>query len=214
MQCFSPGELVYCPPQAQSSQLFTFGVCLSDPDCLGRKISTVLWGLTDCGLGLPSNGLRRKGLSAPHHCGHSRTRFCVRQSWKTACSVGTPGCRCVIAGSHRGFKVSSSFLKTMALHMKIQLLSFCFRKHGKIWTCFSLDTLWLQQSEHWQEKCSLTCRVLLRASCWPRGLQLRKMVCFSRKGPWPGFRRCEPVVVILLLTHCVTLAKSLSLSTP
>jgi len=54
------------------------------------------------------------------------------------------------------------------------------------------------------------CSFLLPAGPW--SLQLREAVCFSRKDARPDLKRCEPAVMTLLLTHCLTLVESLTLS--
>lgn len=102
--------------------------------------------------------------------------------------------------------------------MKIQILSFL--KNGNIWACISLDKVWLKLREQGQEgKYSLTSPFVhfrfLLGPCWAPDL-ITQGNWFSRKRYQTrlGLRKCELVVMTLLLTHCVTLAKSLSLSVP
>ena len=45
---------------------------------------------------------------------------------------------------------------------------------------------------------------------WPLNLQLTTAVCLAGKGDRPGLRRWKLVLMMLLLTHCVALADSLS----
>lgn len=54
------------------------------------------------------------------------------------------------------------------------------------------------------------CSFLLPAG--PQSLQLREVVCFSRKDARPDLKRGEHAVMTLLLTHCWTLVESLTLS--